>query len=102
MEADNDAKLKRTLAEVLGVPEAEIGDDTSMDTVAAWDSLKHLNLVLAVEDRFGVSRTKEQSFEICSSPRLRAFLQDQALDCAGWRRRCPRHARRRDRAEPHG
>jgi acyl carrier protein len=79
---DNDAKLKRTLADVLGIPEAEIGDDTSMDTVAAWDSLKHLNLVLAVEDRFGVSLTEEQSFEILSYPLLKAVLQEHGIGFA--------------------
>jgi acyl carrier protein len=77
--ADNEAKLKRTLAEVLGIPESGIGEDTSMDTVAEWDSLKHLNLVLALEERFGLSLTEEQSFEILSYPLIKAVLEEHGV-----------------------
>jgi acyl carrier protein len=82
MQADNDAKLKRTLSEVLGVPESEIDDDTSMDTVAAWDSLKHLSLVLAIEERFGLSLSEEQSLEILSYPLVKAVLSEHGVDFA--------------------
>ena len=82
MQPDNEATLKRTLAAVLGVPESSIGDDTSMDTVAAWDSLKHLNLVLALEEQFGISLTEEQSFEILSYPLVKAVLGEHGIEFA--------------------
>jgi acyl carrier protein len=79
---DNDATLKRTLSDVLGVPATSITDDTSMDTVAAWDSLKHLNLVLALEEQFGISLTEEQSFEILSYPLIKAVLGEHGIEFA--------------------
>lgn len=78
----NESKLKSTLSAVLGVPQNEIGDDTSMDSVAAWDSLKHLNLVLALEEAFGISLTEEQSFEILSYPLIKAVLAEHGIEFA--------------------
>ena len=48
------------VARVMGVPVAEIDEETSPDTLAAWDSLKHLNLVLALEEEFDVQFSDEQ------------------------------------------
>jgi acyl carrier protein len=79
MSPDNDATLKRTLGEVLGVSEASIDDETSMDTVENWDSLKHLNLVLAIEEKFDVSLTEEQSMEILSYPLIKAVLAEHGV-----------------------
>ena len=41
--------LKDVMATVLGITADSINGDTSMDTVEAWDSIKHMNLVLAIE-----------------------------------------------------
>jgi acyl carrier protein len=83
MQSANEAKLKQTLANVLGVPESTIGDDTSMDTVESWDSLKHLNLVLALEEQFGVTLTEEQSFEILSYPLIKLVLGEHGVEFGG-------------------
>jgi acyl carrier protein len=45
----NEETLKQVMATVLGVPVAAISESTSMDTVESWDSIKHMNLVLALE-----------------------------------------------------
>jgi acyl carrier protein len=50
-----------------------------MDTVDSWDSLKHLNLVLALEEQFGVSLTEEQSFEILSYPLIKVVLAEHGV-----------------------
>jgi acyl carrier protein len=43
------------IADVFGVPRAELGDATTREEVPEWDSLGHLNLMLALEERFGTS-----------------------------------------------
>lgn len=74
------ADLKATLSGVLGLPAAEIGESTSIDSVAAWDSLKHLNLVLALEDTFAVSLTEEQSLEIVNYPLIKSVLAEHGIE----------------------
>jgi acyl carrier protein len=45
---------------VLGVPVANIDDHTSPDTVPTWDSMQHLQLVLALEQEFSVAFEVEE------------------------------------------
>jgi acyl carrier protein len=69
--------LKDVMATVLGIAADSIGDDTSMDTVEAWDSIKHMNLVLAIEEEFGVSIPDEDAANITSYPLIRLVLAEQ-------------------------
>ena len=57
-----------------------IGDETNMDTVASWDSIKHMNLVLAIEEEFGISIPDEDAANITSYPLIKLVLQDLLKD----------------------
>jgi acyl carrier protein len=76
----NEQLLKNTLATVFNVPVDIIGEDSSMDTLSQWDSVKHLNLVLAVEDAFNISLTEEQSLEILSFPLIKVVLAEHGVN----------------------
>jgi acyl carrier protein len=49
--------LLEVFAVVLG---REVSLDATRDDVAAWDSLQHMQLVFAVEERFGVQFKEEE------------------------------------------
>lgn len=76
---DNEALLKNTIAGVLGISVDDINDDSSMDTINEWDSVKHLNLVLAIEEVFGISMTEEQSLEMLSFPLIKMVLSEHNI-----------------------
>lgn len=69
--------LKDVMATLLGIAADSISDDTSMDTVEAWDSIKHMNLVLAIEEEFGISIPDEDAANITSYPLIRLVLNEQ-------------------------
>jgi len=48
-------RVYQTLADVLGLDLGDVGMATSRANTAAWDSLKHIELVMALETEFGVS-----------------------------------------------
>ncbi|HEX2800439.1 MAG TPA: acyl carrier protein [Phenylobacterium sp.] len=73
----DETTLKQVIATVLGVPADTVGPDTSTDTVPAWDSLKHMNLVLALEQAFGVEIPDEDAANITSYPLILLVLQEQ-------------------------
>ncbi|MGB0041747.1 MAG: acyl carrier protein [Terriglobales bacterium] len=51
----------RTMAsDLFGVPAERITADSSPQTLEAWDSIQHLNLVLAVEEKFGLQLSPEE------------------------------------------
>ena len=45
---------------VFEVPSEAINDNSSADSIENWDSLRHLNLILGLEDEFGVSIPDEE------------------------------------------
>lgn len=42
------------MSEILGLEEAKINENISSENVVEWDSLKHMKLVLALEEEFGI------------------------------------------------
>ena len=72
----DEAHLKSVMATILEVDEGEIGPQTSMDTLEAWDSIKHMDLILAVEEEFGVSVPDEEAADLTSYPLLRLVVRD--------------------------
>jgi acyl carrier protein len=47
-------------ADVLQVSPSEIGPDSSPQSIASWDSVHHLNLVLALEQEFNLQFEPEE------------------------------------------
>lgn len=72
----DEAHLKSVMATIFEVDEAEIGPDTSMDTLEAWDSIKHMDLILAVEEEFAISVPDEEAADLTSYPLLRLVVRD--------------------------
>jgi acyl carrier protein len=68
--------LNEVMATVLRVPVESIGPDSSMDTVEGWDSLRHLTLVLALEEEFGVQIPDEEAGSITSYPLIKLVLTE--------------------------
>jgi len=73
----NEQALKDVMAAVLDIAADSISETTSMDTVEAWDSIKHLTLVLAIEEEFGVSIPDEDAADITSYTLIRLVLDEQ-------------------------
>jgi acyl carrier protein len=71
-----EGRLREILASVLEVPAEEIPGDASTDTIEAWDSLAHMNLILAVEDAFGVTIPDEEAADLTSIPLLRLVVTE--------------------------
>ena len=55
MSAEVLEEVRQTVAEVFGVDPGEVSAETSPESLPAWDSIGHLNLILAAEQRFGIS-----------------------------------------------
>ncbi|HWB07036.1 MAG TPA: acyl carrier protein [Verrucomicrobiales bacterium] len=72
-----DAKIIQTVTAALGLPGDKINDGTSAETVPAWDSVTHLNLVLALEEAFGTSFTPEETLGMTSVGAIRRLLESR-------------------------
>jgi acyl carrier protein len=66
-QAAHRAKLADIVATTLDLPPDAVTDGLSSETSENWDSVRHLTLVLAVEDAFGIT------FDEAEIPELTSF-----------------------------
>ena len=53
-------RIKNIMSAVFEILYTEISEESSMDTIESWDSLKHMNLVIALEDEFQITIPDEE------------------------------------------
>ncbi len=71
-------RVKKILSQLFQIPVESINEDTSSDTVPNWNSLAHMNLVVALEEEFGVSFSDEQMIEMLSYPLIVLTVKEAA------------------------
>ena len=69
-------RVKNIMAMVFGVSLREIGDNAAPGTIEAWDSLRHMNLVIALEQEFGVRFAEDQIEQLISLPLICLTLRE--------------------------
>jgi acyl carrier protein len=52
-------QVRSVASDIFGVPADKITAESSPETIDNWDSMQHLNLVLAIEEKFGVQLAPE-------------------------------------------
>jgi acyl carrier protein len=53
-------QIRIMASDLFGVPVDQISAASSAQTLDNWDSIQHLNLVLAVEEKFGLQLSPEE------------------------------------------
>jgi len=48
------SQIIKVMSAVFEVPIEDITETSSVDSIDSWDSLKHLNLILALEEEFNI------------------------------------------------
>lgn len=72
--------LEKTLAivaDIFEVPLETVTPQSSPDTIATWDSIHHLNLVLALEQEFGVQFSPEEIEQLLSVELIVALVAEK-------------------------
>lgn len=53
-------KIKYIFGELFKIKSEDFSQDLDVNTVLGWDSMNHLNLIIALEESFNVSFTTEE------------------------------------------
>lgn len=48
------SQVRDILADVLDLPDLQVTVETTAEDVEGWDSFNHINIVVAVESKFGI------------------------------------------------
>lgn len=73
----SEEKLRQTIGAVLEVDPAGVGPGTSTDTVRSWDSLKHMRLIIALEEAFDVTIPDDEVITMTSYPIIKMVVEEQ-------------------------
>ena len=69
---DLDARLEKILKEVFQVEKIDL--NLSMDEIPEWDSFKHYELIIAVENEFKIKLEIAATIEIISIPIIKSKI----------------------------
>jgi acyl carrier protein len=70
-------KIFELISNTFGVNVDKVNIETSIETLEEWDSVNHMNLVMALEEEFGITLTDEQMIEITSVKTLKKIVEEQ-------------------------
>ena len=73
------AELHALLAETFAADPAELDDEASPERIPGWDSLTHLNMTVALEERFGVSLSMDDVVEMENVGAIRRVLRTHGI-----------------------
>jgi acyl carrier protein len=68
-----------TVAATLNLPKSKVTPETSAETDESWDSLAQVNLMLAIEQTFGVEVDIEDFLSLTSVQGIARYLQGQGV-----------------------
>lgn len=71
-------QVERVLVEVLKVAPSTITDELTMKDLEAWDSLKHMELVVSLEQSFSVQFTFDEIVAMQSVGAIKRILKEKA------------------------
>lgn len=65
----------KIISQIMNVPIEQLDESSSPDTVENWDSLKHVNLVLELENEFSIAFSEEEVLDIFSVKNIVEILE---------------------------
>lgn len=75
-----EVRLRRVMAAVFPVDVVDLKDTDSTATIAEWDSVGHLQLMMALEAEFGIAFSPDEMAELTSLGAIRRHLAESMGD----------------------
>lgn len=74
-----DDRIRKVMASVLDVPISTIHDKTSADTVSAWDSIKQINLIVALEEEFSIQFDDKEMVQLLNYKLIKEVIAHKLI-----------------------
>lgn len=72
-------ELHTLIANALKMPPGSVGPDTAMDSTPAWDSLAHMDLVVSIEEHYGIQLAPDDMVAMRSVGAIAALLKAKGI-----------------------
>ena len=73
-------QIQAVLAEIFEADAQEVSVETQFGDLPKWDSMGHMDLMVALESQFGVQISAESISELISVPAILAHIQGMQSD----------------------
>ena len=67
-------RIKNVMSAVFEIPVNQIKENSSPDTIESWDSLKHMNFVVALEEEFEIEFIDDEINEMMNFALIKFVL----------------------------
>ncbi|MEX2681150.1 MAG: acyl carrier protein [Candidatus Sigynarchaeota archaeon] len=71
--------LKEIMSDLFEINPGDINDESSNETIETWTSVAHLNLIVAIEEKFGIEIAADEIGEMLSFKRIKEILRDKKI-----------------------
>ena len=69
-------QIKSIMSSVFEIPVSKIDDESSPDTIESWDSLKHINFVIALEEELDINFSDNEIIELINLKLIMLVVTD--------------------------
>lgn len=70
-------KLKKIFAQTLNMPEEEVHDYLTYNTVSQWNSIAHMSLVAVIDQAFNITMDTVDIIDMSSFKKSKEILQEK-------------------------
>jgi len=72
-------QVRHVIAETIDVPEREITEHSTSDSIDKWDSMAQVNLMMAIEQAFDLELEVEDFMELNSVVKIVQFVEKSTV-----------------------
>ena len=65
------------VSRVMGVPVEQVTEESSPETMTQWDSLRHMNLLLSLEEELDIRFTDQEMSEMMGLRKILELLENR-------------------------
>ena len=67
-------RIINVMSSVFEITIDKITNDSSQDTIESWDSLKHMNLIVSLEEEFEIELTDDEILEMINYKLIKEII----------------------------
>ena len=77
MNSNVEVRIKEVMSGVFDIDIETINEESSQDSIEQWDSMKHLDLIVALEEEFGVDIPIEEVGNMTNFKYIKLIIEEQ-------------------------
>ena len=70
-------EIRKIMSDLFRLPENEVTEEVTMNNTESWDSLKHMELIAAIEEKFDVLVSADEIVSMTSFVKVRQILNEK-------------------------